>query len=92
MIILNNNDVIIKYKRFDNNHPIMSEIQFELVENTILKLIYDENAEEILICMSDSISDNLELEGRLNPEKINTLIKALSQLKNQIHSKDVVWR
>lgn len=84
---MNYDDVIVKYKKFDNNHPIMSEVQFELVENTVLKLIYNEDAEEIKICMSDSISDNLELEGTLNPTKINTLIKCLSQLKNQIYLK-----
>lgn len=84
---MNYDDVIVKYKKFDNNHPIMSEVQFELVENTVLKLIYNEDAEEIKICMSDSISDNLELEGTLNSTKINTLIKCLSQLKNQIYLK-----
>ena len=88
---MNYDDVIVVYKNFDNNHPIINEVQFELVENTILKLIYNEDTEDIKICMSDSISENSELDGTLNINKINTLIKWLSNLKNQILQNDN-WR
>ena len=34
--------------------------------------------------MADTITANTELEGKLDYEKLNILIRALSQLRNQI--------
>lgn len=81
---MNNDDVIVRYKKFDNNHPIISDISFELIQDVILKLIVNDEDGTINICMKDAISDNLELEGQLDYQKVVTLIKALSQLRIQI--------
>lgn len=34
--------------------------------------------------MSDAITDNTEISGKLDYDKINVLIRALSQIRNQI--------
>ena len=74
-------DVTIQYSSYNNN-PIAKQIEFELIENIILKLKY--NGNNVTICMSDAITANTELEGTLSYEKLNVLIKILNQLRNQI--------
>lgn len=77
--------VCVKYSDYSNT-PVAQEIEFELVKDISLKLKYNEDKKDISICMSDMISDNTELEGKLDYDKLNVLIRALSQLKNQIKS------
>lgn len=83
--------VSIKYSNYSSN-PVAQEIEFELVEDIILKLKYDDAAQIVAICMSDSISENTELEGSLDFNKLNVLIKSLSQLRNQIKAKPIQRR
>ncbi len=75
--------VCVKYSDYSNT-PVAQEIEFELVKDISLKLKYNEDEKDVSICMSDMISDNTELEGKLDFNKLNVLIRALSQLKNQI--------
>lgn len=80
-----NNNVTISYSDYSNNSPIAEEIKFELAEDKLLTLRYNKAAKNVAIAMADTISDNTELEGTLDIDKINVLIRALSQLKNQIN-------
>ena len=75
--------VHIDYSDYSNT-PVAQQIEFELVQDISLKLKYNADEKDVSICMSDMISENTELEGRLDLNKISVLIKALSQLKNQI--------
>ena len=77
------NSVKINYNEYSNN-PIAQEIEFELIKDIVLKLKYIEEKEEVILSMADTITANTELEGTLDYEKINVLIRALSQLRNQI--------
>lgn len=77
------NNVTINYSEYGNN-PIAQEIEFELIKDVVLKLKYEENDRAVIISMADMITANTELEGKLDYEKINILIKVLSQLRNQI--------
>lgn len=75
--------VTVNYSDYSNN-PVAQEIEFELVKDIALKLRYDKCDKCVAMCMSDKISDNTELEGKLDYDKLNVLIRALSQLRNQI--------
>lgn len=75
--------VIINYKDYSSN-PVAKEIEFELVKDISLKLKYNEQTKDVSICMADKITDNTELEGKLDYDKLNILLRALSQLRNQI--------
>lgn len=75
-------NVTVHYSDYSNN-PVAQEIEFELVKDILLKLKYNKD-NSISVCMSDMISENTELEGKLNYDKINVLIKSLSQFRNQI--------
>ncbi len=75
--------VVVNYSDYSNN-PVAQEIEFELIQDISLKLKYNEQTKDISICMADEISDNTELEGKLDYDKLNVLIRALSQLRNQI--------
>lgn len=77
------NNVTINYSEYSSN-PIAQEIEFELIKDIILKLKYKEENEEVVISMADTITANTELEGKLDYEKLNILIRTLSQLRNQI--------
>lgn len=77
------NNVTINYSEYSNN-PVAQEIEFELIKDIVLKLKYEEENGEIIISMADTITANTELEGKLDYEKLNILIRALSQLRNQI--------
>lgn len=78
--------VTVKYREYGNN-SIAEEIEFELVKDILLKLKCSEEDEEngtVVISMADTITANTELEGKLDYRKLNILIRALSQLRNQI--------
>lgn len=75
--------VIVNYSDYSSN-PVAQEIEFELVQDISLKLRYNEQTKDVSICMADKITDNTELEGKLDYDKLNVLLRALSQLRNQI--------
>ena len=76
-------EVTINYSQYDNV-SVAREISFELVEDILLKLEYNKKDENVSISMLDTISANTQLEGRLDYENLNLLIRVLSQLRNQI--------
>lgn len=81
--IMKNDNVTINYSEYSNN-PVAQEIEFELIKDIVLKLKYEKKIKEVIISMADTITANTELEGKLDYEKVNILIRALSQLRNQI--------
>lgn len=76
-------NVIVSYSDY-NNSPIAQQIQFEFVEDLSLTLKFLEDEKAVSICMADTITANTALEGKLDLEKLNTLIKSLAQLRNQL--------
>lgn len=76
-------EVKINYSEY-GNVSVAKEISFELVEDILLKLEYNKKDKNVTISMLDSISDNTQLEGKLDYENLNLLIRVLSQLRNQI--------
>lgn len=81
----NMSEVCVKYSDFLNS--ITDEITFELLTDVILKLKYNPESNSITISMEDKITDNTELHGRLDLDRLNTLIKTLILIRNQIQSK-----
>lgn len=82
-----NNNVSINYSEYGTS-TVAQDISFELADNILLKLVYDKKNKSISVSMLDMISDNTQLEGNLDYDKVNLLIKVLSQLSNQIkHNK-----
>ena len=77
------NGVTVNYSEYSSN-PVAQEIEFELIKDVLLKMKYNKDEKCVSMCMSDKISDNTELEGKLDYDKLNVLIRALSQLRNQI--------
>lgn len=72
----------MKYSDFLNS--ITDEVSFELLTDAMLKLKCDINSKSVLLSMEDKITDNTELHGRLDFDKLNTLIKVLTIFRNQI--------
>ncbi len=81
----NMSEVCVKYSDFLNS--ITDEISFELLTDVILKLKYNPESDSITISMEDKITDNTELHGSLDLDRLNTLIKTLALIRNQIQSK-----
>lgn len=77
------NGVTIKYSKYDNN-PITESAELELVKDIVLKLKYDVEQNNVKISMADTITDNTQLEGTLDYDKLSAFIRVLSQLNNQI--------
>lgn len=75
-------EVYMKYSDFMNQIP--DEISFELLTDIILKLKYDQEASSLIMSMEDKITDNTELHGSLDLDRLNTLIKTLIIIRNQI--------
>lgn len=63
---------------------ITDEISFELLTDVMLKLKYDLNSEMLIMSMVDKITDNTELHGSLDLDRLETLIKILTIIRNQI--------
>lgn len=76
-------NVKISYSEYSGN-PVAEEIEFELIKDVTLKLKYEKESSAVIISMADTITANTELEGKLDYDKVNVLIRALSQLRNQI--------
>lgn len=82
-----NTNVAINYSEYGTS-TVAQDISFELADNILLKLVYDKENKSVSVSMLDMISDNTHLEGSLDYDKVNLLIKVLSQLSNQIkHNK-----
>lgn len=74
----------VKIKYLDYLNDITDEISFELLTDTILKLKYDDVNSALIMSMADKITDNTELHGLLDLDGLNTLIKTLTIIRNQI--------
>lgn len=72
----------MKYSDFLNS--ITDEITFELLTDIILKLKYNPETASLIMSMEDKITDNTELHGSLDLDRLNTLIKILTIIRNQI--------
>lgn len=75
-------EVYMKYSDFLNS--VTDEVTFELLTDIILKLKYDSASESLVMSMEDKITDNTELHGSLDLDRLNTLIKTLTIIRNQI--------
>lgn len=75
-------EVYMKYSDFLN--AVTDEVKFELLTDVILKLKYDQISSSIVMSMEDKITDNIELHGSLDLDKLNILIKTLTIIRNQI--------
>lgn len=80
--------VNVKYSDYLND--ITDEISFELLTDTILTLKYNDENSALVMSMADKITDNTELHGSLDLDGLNTLIKTLSIIRNQIKQKGTV--
>lgn len=84
---MDNTNVTINYSEYGTS-TVAQDISFELADNILMKLVYDKKNKSVSVSMLDMISDNTQLEGSLDYDKVNLLIKVLSQLSNQIkHNK-----
>ena len=77
------NNVKVIYSDFSNS-SVASEIEFELLTDIILNIKFDSEQSGIVMTMSDAITDNTELSGLLDSDKLNILIKSLNQMKGQL--------
>ena len=75
-------EVYMKYSDFLNS--VADEVSFELLTDIILKLKFDPDTESLIMSMEDKITDNTELHGSLDLDKLNILIKTLAIIRNQI--------
>ena len=75
-------EVYTKYSDFLNS--VIDEITFELLTDITLKLKYDPESASLIMSMEDKITDNTELHGSLDLDRLNTLIKTLTIIRNQI--------
>ena len=75
-------EVYMKYSDFLNQIP--DEISFELLTDVILKLKYDSKEPSLIMSMEVKITDNTELHGSLDLDRLNTLIKTLTIIRNQL--------
>ncbi len=73
----------------DYLNSITDEVIFELLTDVMLKLKYDKKNESVVISMSDKITDNTELRGKLDFDGLNTLIKSLTIIRNQLKTEGV---
>ena len=74
----------VKVTYSDYLNSITDEVIFELLTDVMLKLKYDKENESVVISMSDKITDNTELRGKLDFDGLNTLIKSLTIIRNQL--------
>ena len=72
----------MKYSDFLNS--ITDEAAFELLTDIILKLKYDPVSASLIMSMEDKVTENTELHGSLDLDRLNTLIKTLIIIRNQI--------
>lgn len=76
------NKVLVNYSNFNEN--IINEIVLKLFKDVQFEIKIDEkNPEELVLLMKDEISANVELQGNLDYDTLNSLLKALSTFKKQ---------
>ena len=80
---MENNQVKVVYSEYSST-PVIKVIELELVKDTTLKLICDAERNQLCISMADTITDNTEISGRMDLDKLNALIRALAQMRNQL--------
>lgn len=80
---MENNQVKVVYSEY-SSAPVIKEIELELVKDTMLKLSCDMEGKQLCISMADTITDNTEISGKLDCDKLNALIRALAQIRNQL--------
>ena len=81
-MIFKMSEVKVIYSDYLNS--ITDEVIFELLTDVMLKLKYEKKNESVVISMSDKITDNTELRGKLDFDGLNTLIKSLTIIRNQL--------
>lgn len=74
----------VKVTYSDYLNSVTDEISFELVTDIILNLKYEKILKSVTISMADKITDNTQLTGTLDFDGLNTLIKTLTIIRNQI--------
>lgn len=62
----------------------VERVSFELLQDKILGLKYNEKDLSLVISIADKITESMELHGSLNYEGVNVLIKALSVIRNRM--------
>lgn len=62
----------------------VERVSFELLQDKILGLEYNEKDLSLVISIADKITESMELHGALNYEGVNVLIKALSVIRNRM--------
>jgi len=80
---MENNQVKVVYSKYSST-PVIKEIELELVKDTTLKLTCDAERNQLCISMADTITDNTEISGKMDLDKLNALIRALAQIRNQL--------
>lgn len=76
-------EVYMKYSDFLNS--VTDEVAFELLTDTILSLKYDSTEQQLIMSMKDKITANTEQHGSLDLDRLNTLIRALTIIRNQMN-------
>ena len=74
--------VKVEYSDFSKDNSVVEKIEFELLPNINLTLVNGEST--IILSMSDTSTENVELSGTLDKETVINLIRCLSILKNQM--------
>ena len=74
-------NVTVKYKKYSGT-PVIQEITMELFSDTLLKCEAD--GDTVVIEIIDELTDMSATPGILKYDDLNTLIRVLLQLRNQI--------
>ena len=76
-----NGDVIVNYEDYNSN--TIKDIVIGLFRSTNFKISDVKGENKIILSMYDTISDNTEVSGEIDLEKLNVLMKALNNIKRQ---------
>ena len=76
-----NRDVIVNYEDYNSN--TIKDIVIGLFRSTNFKISDVKGENKIILSMYDTISDNTEVSGEIDLEKLNVLMKALNNIKRQ---------
>ena len=76
-----NGDVIVNYQDYNSN--TIKDIVIGLFRSTNFKISDVKGENKIILSMYDTISDNTEVSGEIDLEKLNVLMKALNNIKRQ---------
>lgn len=80
-------DVVnINYSDYENT-PIIEDVTFELIDDITLELVCDLDDAEVTMTITDATGDEeVTVTGAISSDNLTTLVKVLSQLKNQIQN------